>query len=304
MKAMILAAGEGRRLRPLTYVCPKVLAPVANIPTLGRVIESLKTSGVRDIIINAHHHYKKIVDFAGTFNQKGMRVAIKIETEILGTGGGIKNTEDFWNEEPFIVVNGDTLTDIDIKKVYQYHRERNNLVTMVLQDLPRHNKIRLDGGMNILSINKGSNLTGCLAFTGIHVIDPEILDYIPRNKKYNILDCYSLLINQKRPIRGYIATEHKWIDIGTIDDYREANFSFLPPGSMVMAQHCHVDPYATMKDWVVMGKECVVKGGAIIQRSVLWDNVIVEAGVKVVDSVVTSNIIVEGDLFRTVAIKK
>ena len=107
-----------QHVSPLMPVALYTLAPVANIPTLGRVIESLKTSGVRDIIINAHHHYKKIVDFAGTVNQKGMRVAIKIETEILGTGGGIKNTEDFWNEEPFIVVNGDTLTDIDIKKVY------------------------------------------------------------------------------------------------------------------------------------------------------------------------------------------
>jgi mannose-1-phosphate guanylyltransferase len=303
MKAMILAAGEGKRLRPLTTVCPKVLVPVVNKPVIERIVEFLTTHGVREIIVNAHHHYQMIIDYQKERNLFRTRMEISIEKDILGTGGGIKNSQDFWDKAPFVVINGDILTHIDLRKVYESHLKRDSLLTMVLHDFPVHNKIRVDSEMNILSIGPGSNLPGTLAFTGIQVMNPEVLDYIPENKRSSIIACYEKLIDLKRPIRGYLATGHRWIDIGTIADYLMSNFDLLPPEKIAIAKECHIDPDATLSDWAVIGKRSSIERGALVKRAVLWNDVVVRQGVKVVDSVVTSGVTVEKDLFSGVAIE-
>lgn len=303
MKAMILAAGMGKRLRPLTNVYPKVLLPVLNEPVIDRILKFLKTHGIREIIINAHNHYQKIVDYLKAGNPFDVRVEIRIEKDILGTGGGVKNTQDFWDKDPFIVINGDILTDIDLGKVYGFHLKRNNLITMVLHDFPVYNKINVDSQMNVLSIGPGTNLKDTLAFTGIHVINPEVFDFIPENKKYNIINCYRKLIDLKKPVRAYITTGHRWIDIGTIADYLRANFDFLPPGKIAIAHECHIDPDAVLKDWAVIGKGSSIEKSALVKRSVLWNDVIVREGIKVVDSIVTSGAILEKDIIGGVAIR-
>jgi mannose-1-phosphate guanylyltransferase len=303
MKAMILAAGMGKRLRPLTNVYPKVLVPVVNKPVIDRVVEFLKIHGVREIIINAHHHHQKIVNYLKKGNAFGMRMEVRIEKEILGTGGGIKNTRDFWDKDPFIVINGDILTDIDLRKVYEFHLDRDNLITMVLHDFPVHNKIRVDNEMNILSIGPGTSLEGTFAFTGIQVLNPEVLDYIPENRRSSIIGCYRRLIDLKKPVRGYLAAGHRWIDIGTRADYLRSNFNLLPPEKIAIAPECHIDPDASLKDWAVIGRSCSIERGVLVKGSVLWNGVIVRAGVRVVDSVVTSGVVVEKDLLGGVAVR-
>ena len=303
MKAMILAAGEGKRLRPLTTVCPKVLVPVVNKPVIERIVEFLTTHGVREIIVNAHHHYQMIIDYQKERNPFRTRMEIRIEKDILGTGGGIKNSQDFWDKAPFVVINGDILTHIDLRKVYESHLKRDSLLTMVLHDFPVHNKIRVDSEMNILSIGPGSNLPGTLAFTGIQVMNPEVLDYIPENKRSSIIACYEKLIDLKRPIRGYLATGHRWVDIGTRADYLRSNFNLLPPEKIAIAPECHIDPDATLKDWAVIGRSCSIERGVLVKGSVLWNDAIVREGVKVVDSVVTSGVVVEKDLVGGVAVR-
>ena len=303
MKAMILAAGMGERLRPLTNIYPKVLVPVVNKPLIDRIIQFLKTHGVEKIIINAHHHCWMIRDYLKGGNPFGVKVEIRIEKEILGTGGGIKNTQDFWGKDPFIVINGDILTDIDLGDVYEFHLKKNHLVTMVLHDFPKYNKVRVDKEMNILSIGPGTDLKGTLAFTGIHVINPEVLSFIPEKKRYNIIDAYKRLIDLKKPIRAYIATGHKWIDIGTIADYLRANFYHLPSGNSAVAEQCRIDSSATLKDWAVIGKGTSIEQNVLVQRSVLWNDVIIREGTRIIDSVVTSGVIVEKDLIGGVAIR-
>ena len=297
---MILAAGGGTRLKPLTDLCPKVLVPVVNEPVLGRVIEFLEAHGVEEIVVNAHHHYQKMVDYLKQGNRSGVSMEIRIEKKILGTGGGIKNTQDFWGQDPFIVINGDILTDIDLRTVYEYHLKRNNLITMVLHDFPVHNKIKVDNEMNILTIGPGTNVKGALAFTGIQVIDPEVLDTMPENKNYSIITYYKKLIDIRKPIRGYLATGHSWVDIGTIPDYMRSNFELLPPEKLAIARECHIDPDATLKEWAVIGKGSSIERGAFVKRSVLWSDVVVREGVEVVDSIVTAGVVVEEDLEGTV----
>ncbi len=303
MKAMILAAGMGERLRPLTEVCPKVLVPVANRPMMERTIGFLQSYGIREIIINAHHHHQKIIDYFKADNCPGSKVEIRVEAKILGTGGGIKNTRDFWDKEPFIVINGDILTDVDLRKVYEFHLREDNFITMVLHDFPVFNNVKTDKRMNILSIEQGTNLKGALAFTGIHVINPEVLKYIPENKNYSIIECYKELIGLKKPVRGYLATGHRWIDIGTIADYLGANIRNLPPEKMAIADECLIDPDACLEDWAAIGKGSSIESNALIRRSILWNDVIVRRGIKVVDSIVTSGVIVEKDLFGEVVVR-
>jgi len=303
MKAMILAAGMGERLSPLTNIYPKVLVPVSNKPVIDRIIQLLTTHGVEKIIINAHHHYRMIRDYLKGGTPFSIKVELMIEKEILGTGGGIKNTQDFWGKDPFIVINGDILTDIDLGDVYAFHLKKNHLVTMVLHDFPKYNKVRVDKDMNILSIGPGTDLKGTFAFTGIHVINPEVLSFIPDKKRYNIIDAYKRLIDLKKPIRGYIATGHRWIDIGTIADYLRANFYYLPSGNSAIDQKCYINSGATLKDWVVIGKGSSIERGALVQRSVLWNKVIIKEGMRVVDSVVASGVVVQKDLIGGVAIR-
>jgi len=244
-----------------------------------------------------------IRDYLQEGNPFGVKVEIRIEKEILGTGGGIKNTQDFWGTDPFIVINGDILTDIDLGDVYEFHMKKNHLVTMVLHDFPQYNKVRVDKEMNILSIGPGTNVKSTLAFTGIHVINPEVLRFIPDKKRYNIIDAYKRLIDLKKPIRGYIATDHRWIDIGTIADYLQANFYYLPSGNTAIDQNCSIDSSATLKDWAVIGKRSSIGRTSIVQRSVVWNDVIIKEGVRVVDSVVASGVVVEKDLIGGVAIR-
>jgi mannose-1-phosphate guanylyltransferase len=303
MKAMILAAGGGTRLKPLTEICPKALVPVANKPVLERLIAFLISHGVEEIIVNAHHHYQKMVDYLKGDNEFGARVEVRVEKKILGTGGGIKNTQDFWDQAPFIVINGDILTDIDLKKAYDYHLKRENLLTLVLHDFPVHNKIMVDDDMNILAIERGTNLSGALAFTGIQVMSPAVLELMPENQNYSIKRCYKKIIDQAMPIRGYRVTGHSWIDIGTIRGYLRANHHLVSDHKLTIDSECHIDPDATLAEWAVLGKRCAVEKDALVERSVLWSDVIVREGVRVVDSVVASGIVVETDLIGAVAVR-
>jgi mannose-1-phosphate guanylyltransferase len=303
MKAMILAAGKGTRLVPLTYICPKVLVPIANIPLIDRTIEYLRIYGVREIIINAYHLHGKIIDYLEALNKNYGILEVRVENDILGTGGGIKNTEDFWGEEPFIIINGDIVTNIDLGKVYTYHKDRNNLVTMVLHDCPRHNKIIVDNLMNILSIGPNMRVKNSLAFTGIHVINPEVLRYIPKHKKYDILECYKGLIARKKGVRGYMARGHRWVDVGTLKDYIKANLSFLPANRNLIAPHCVIDSNAGELYQAIVGNGCTIEKGATVKKSILWDNVIIKEGVKVIDSIITSGVTVKKDAYKAVATK-
>jgi mannose-1-phosphate guanylyltransferase len=142
-----------------------------------------------------------------------------------------------------------------------------------------------------------------LAFTGIHVIDPEALNFIPENTPHNIIDCYRKLIERKRPVRAYVATGHRWLDIGTLKEYIRANSDLLAPEKIALGHDCNINPEASLIEWAVLGSRCSIERGAIVHGSVLWNDVTVRQGVRVVDSVVTSGVIVEEDLVGGAAIQ-
>lgn len=296
MKAMILAAGFGTRLRPLTNERPKALMPVANRPILDWTREYLRNYGFTEIVVNAHHHHEQVVDYVRRHPSHGVRTEVSVEPEILGTGGGIKHVEDFFGREPFVVMNVDILTDIDLQEAVHRHGSSGALVTLLLHDCVPYNQIEVDEDGGITEIGKTAH-HGRLAFTGIHIIDPRVLAVIPAGGFSDIITCYRNLIRDGEPVNAYVSRNHYWRDIGSLTHYMEANRDFAARPFLI-GDGCRIDPSAGLEDWAVIGDGCWIKEGASVRRSVLWDRVEVKAGGTIWDSVVTPCATVTGDLGR------
>ena len=299
MKAMILAAGLGTRLKPLTLKRPKALMPVGNRPMIDRVIEYLKKYNVHELIVNAHHHKDQLVAHLDRGRPFGLNIQIKVEPVILGTGGGIKNTEDFWDDDPFVVINGDILTDIDLARAYEAHQRAGNLVTLVLHDYVSFNQVRINKQFDILDIAPEAH-PGRLAFTGIHILEPELLARIPGGEFSNIITCYRELIREGRPIRAYVSNGHYWRDVGTIGSYLLANKEVLQENQIMSGPGCRIHGSARLKEWAVIGRDTNLEERVEIRRSVLWERVRVKKGLRVIDSIVTSSKEVREDLIGQV----
>jgi mannose-1-phosphate guanylyltransferase len=295
MKAMILAAGLGTRLRPLTFTRPKALMPVGNRPMIDRLIEYLKKYNTDELIVNAHHHKEQLVAHLDKGRPFGLNICVKVEPKILGTGGGIKNTEGFWDDEPFVVINGDILTNIDLARAYEAHQRAGNLATLILHDYASFNQILINERLDIMDIAPKA-CPGRLAFTGIHILEPEILSHIPKDRFYNIIDCYQKLIREGRPIRAHVSKAHYWRDVGTIESYLFANKEVLKEAHFLSGPDCRIHDSARLKEWAVIGKDTNLEEGVEILRSVLWEGVRVKKGLRVIDSIVTSSKEVREDL--------
>ena len=295
---MILAAGFGTRLQPLTNHKPKALMPVANRPMIARVIEYLKGLGVREILVNAHHHADQLVDYLDRGRPFGISIEIRKEPEILGTGGGIKNSSGFWGPEPFIVINSDVLTNIPLDRAYADHQKTGSLASLILHDLKDHSRILVNADNEILDISP-ENKPNRLSFTGIHILDPAILDYIPSGRFYHIIDTYRELIRAGKKLKAHVVKDHYWYDIGSIDSYKKANQGLLANFPEI-GLNSRIEPGAHFKDWAIIGPQCVVEQDALIAQSILWDNVRIKKGCRVMDSIVTGNKTVEKDLIQMI----
>ena len=217
MKAFILAAGMGTRLRPYTNHTPKPLFPVGGRPLIDHTIRRLEKAGFTDIAINLHHLAGQITQY---INRQAYQARIRLlhEPQILGTGGGIKNLGDFWNNGPLLVINSDILTDIDLRAVYDDHIARQNAATLVVHDRPEFNTVAVAADNAIVSFsnrNGDRNHTTPLAFTGIQVIEPEFNDYAPATDFFSSITIYQEMIKAGRNVRAYRVQHHFWEDLGT-----------------------------------------------------------------------------------------
>lgn len=232
MKAMVLAAGLGVRLRPLTDTVPKALIPVAGRPLIHYPLLLLKRYGITDIVINLHHHGKMIVEALGDGRAMGLRLQYSWEPTILGTGGGIKQARELLGETTFLVMNSDILVDLNLDKVVQFHHHRESAVSMVLRADPRadqYGAIELDGRDRIRTIigqgGRGSVEAGEVRrfmFTGVHILEPTVFDAIPGPGFSSIIDVYIALLRRDEPLFGYVM-KGAWMDLGTPERYQEAN---------------------------------------------------------------------------------
>ncbi|MBI3599922.1 MAG: nucleotidyltransferase family protein [Nitrospinae bacterium] len=239
MKAMILAAGYGERMKPLTDKIPKPLLPLDNKPILHYTLKLLKKNGIKEIVINLHHLHQMVIDAFGDGSSYGMKIHYSYEKEILGTAGGIKAAEKFLRDGTFLVINSDIITNIDINKVLEFHRGKKAVITMVLRedaDADRYGAIEIDSTGRVrkfLGITKRDEGRGTrdegrgqplkkLMFTGIHIFEPDIFNEIPPGRYCGITEeIYPKLINSNAHVYGYEFNGY-WIDIGTHERYEKA----------------------------------------------------------------------------------
>jgi NDP-sugar pyrophosphorylase family protein len=228
MKAMILAAGLGTRLRPLTNTIPKPLLPVGGTPLIVWNLLLLRRHGIRDVVINLHHLGDLIEKELGDGSTVGMRISYSHEPTILGTGGGLKQAERFFEGESFLVLNGDTLCDLDVGALCRFHRQENPLATMVVRDDPdvdRWGALELNVQQRIVRINgHGRADDGPVVkrmFAGVHIVHPRLLRTLPAGHASSIIEAYVREIEQGQPVFGYTFHGY-WSDVGTPQRYAEA----------------------------------------------------------------------------------
>ncbi|MFA9374075.1 MAG: sugar phosphate nucleotidyltransferase [Poseidonibacter sp.] len=246
MKAMILAAGKGTRVRPITNDTPKPMIPLLQKPVLESIIEHLKTCGIDEIIINTSYLSSKIENYFGNGSKFGVQIAYSFEGEILedeivskalGSAGGMKKIQDFskFFDDTFVVLCADALIDLDIQKVIALHKEKKALATIALKQVPinetnKYGIVQLDENDKILTFQEKPDIKDAisdLANTGIYVFEPEIFDYIPSGKEFDIGgDLLPFLAKQDLGIYG-VNIPYEWVDIGNVNDFYDATFKIL-----------------------------------------------------------------------------
>jgi len=221
MKAFILAAGLGTRLRPYTEHTPKPLFPVGGRPLIDRLIRHLKNNGFTDIAINLHHLAGQVEDYVKQQHYQA-RITLFHEPEILGTGGGIRNLGAFWDAAPLLVINGDIITDIDLQAVWTDHLSSGCAATLVVHDRAEFNTVSVTADNRILAFTdctSRENKATCLAFTGIQVIEREFINFCPDQSFFSSISVYQAMIDADREVCAYPVQNHLWEDIGSPERY-------------------------------------------------------------------------------------
>jgi NDP-sugar pyrophosphorylase family protein len=232
MKAMVLAAGVGSRLRPLTDEIPKALLDVGGAPMIERVIRRLKSAGVTELVVNLFHLGDHIVEFLASKSAFGLRIEFTREAELLDTGGGLRNAAWFFDDDrPFFLHNVDVLSDIDLAALLRFHQEAGALATVAVQSRPSSRQLlfdpagRLCGRESPAGVEWAKGPVGDvqrLAFTGIHVIDPGIFPKMSETGVFPITRTYLRLAGEGKKIVAYRADGRYWQDIGSPEKLEEA----------------------------------------------------------------------------------
>lgn len=238
MKAMILAAGLGTRLRPLTDNCPKALVEVGGRTLLEIVLARLSSFGVREVIINVHHFAEMIVDYLKANDNFGLRIDISREDVLLDTGGGLKKAAYFFlrnsnTEEPFLLHNVDVISTIDLRRMSQFHAENRALATLAVQERATTRYLLFDGHSELCGRKSGSDgrtelvrqsrQVHALAFSGVHVISPRLFALMTEEGVFSIITPYLRLAARGEKILAFRSDEYQWRDLGRLEDVKQAD---------------------------------------------------------------------------------
>jgi NDP-sugar pyrophosphorylase family protein len=227
MKAMILAAGHGTRLRPLTDDRPKALVELRGRTLLEIALHRLRSFGIREVIVNVHHHAGMIVEYLRAHDHFGMKIEISQEDELLDTGGGLKKASQFFlrysTDEPFILHNVDVLSSIDLGEMVEFHRSHHALATLAVQHRESSRRLLFDeqGQLcgrwddEVEEIAHPARQMHPLAFCGIHVISPEIFALMHESHAFPIIAAYLRMAGEGENIQAFCADQYYWRDLGT-----------------------------------------------------------------------------------------
>lgn len=302
MKAMILAAGFGTRLFPLTIDRTKPAIPFLGKPLVGYVAEYVAKFGFKDVIVNLHHQPDSVKQALGNGKEFGVNISYTIEEpSILGTAGALDNARKYLENETFLIINGKIITDIDISKAIETHKKSGAIATMVLKENPQREKftevlVENDlvkgfgtGFPKLLdeTRNPKSEIRNPLMFTGIHILEPRVFDYIPRNVYSDIVPTfYNPAIKNGEKIAAHI-TDGKWFELSTIPRYLDISLKMLNGSA----------------ERLVIGQNSRIASTAKVEDSVIWDDVSISENAEIYRSIIGDGVSInDNQIYKNVAI--
>jgi mannose-1-phosphate guanylyltransferase/phosphomannomutase len=325
MKAVVMAGGEGSRLRPLTCGRPKPMAPVLNRPMMEHVVDLLKEHGFSEIGVTLQYRPEDIREYFGSGADYGVHFRYFVEETPLGTAGSVKNAAAFL-DETFLVISGDALTDLDLTQAVEFHRRQGAMATLALTrvDCPLEYGVVVtgEGGRIIRFLEKPGwgEVFSDTVNTGIYILEPEVLNYIEPGRMFDFSkDLFPLLLKNNKPLFGLVLPGY-WCDVGSLRQYLEAHYDGLSgkvkikiPGREVspgvwVEEGASIDPGASIDGPALIGGNCLVGGGvriepftvlgqgcmvqerASIKRSIVWNHVYVGSGAELRGAVVCSRV--------------
>ncbi|HLZ20780.1 MAG TPA: mannose-1-phosphate guanyltransferase [Ktedonobacterales bacterium] len=307
MKAVVMAGGEGSRLRPLTVTRPKPMVPIVGRPVMEHILNLLKAHGITDVVVTVQYMASAIEDYFGDGSQFGMHINYSREEVPLGTAGSVKNAEEFL-DEPFLVISGDALTDFDLGAIIKYHQDHKALATLTLAHVANPLEygviITDDTGHIRQFLEKPSwgEVFSDTINTGIYVLDPVIFSYFEKDKPYDFSqELFPYMLQKGDPIYGFVA-EGYWCDVGNLAEYMKANADVLQAkvkvqipgtdmgGGVWAEEGVEIAPDAQIFGPVYLGHDCKIKSGTIIHGpSCVGHYTIVDDRAQIDRSVVWSN---------------
>lgn len=320
IKAMVMSAGVGSRLEPLTKYIPKPLVPIANRPVMDILFENLSKIGITDVICNTYYMADKIIERYSE-NNFGLNFNYIKESSLSGTAGGLKKCQSFFDEgSSFLVMSGDGLSNADLKKGIEIHKKSNAIATIGIKQIPlqevQHFGVVVTDKEGFISefqekppVDKAkSNFIN----TGIYIFDYKIFDYIPENTFYDFAkDVFPKLL-EENAINTFEVNEY-WSDIGTLDQYVQSNWDLFngdckflhapiiktDTGSYIVEDSI-VPKSVKFIGNSVIGKYSSIGENAVIENSIIWDNVVIDANVHISNCVIASNCEIKMDLYSQI----
>lgn len=304
-KAIVMAGGQGSRLRPLTLFRPKPLVPVANRPVLAYILEWLRGHGFTEVLVTLHYRADDIRRAFGDGRSFGLRMSYRVESEPLGTAGSVKDAEDWIANESFLIVSGDALTDLDLSALCRRHRETGSWLTLGLkhvEDPAEYGVVELDDRGRVARFQEKpgpGRAFSHLANTGIYCVEPQVLPCVPRGRPCDwSRDAFPRLLAEGRPLFGHVLDGY-WCDIGTLQSYQRGQWDALigavrvalpavemspgvwtgskvciaseavVEGPVLLGTGCLIEPGARVLPGSIIGERAVVRRGALIDRAVV-----------------------------------
>ncbi|MBA2339761.1 MAG: NDP-sugar synthase [Pyrinomonadaceae bacterium] len=330
---MILAAGYGTRLWPLTIDRAKPAIPFMNRPLVGYVAEYLAGYGCREIAVNLHHRADSVRSALGDGSRFGVKLHYVEETEILGTSGALDNAREWLEDDTFVVINGKIVTDIDLNQAFETHRRRNALATLVLRPNPQRERFSVvnthdghvtgfggmptinnadasdnaeepSGSSQLEKMNASHANAAPLMFTGIQILEPRIFNYIPpKIFSHTTTDVYPQAISRGEVIAAHVA-DGSWHELSTLERYLETHLAVLKKEGqrIVKGENSIIEANAHVED-AVLWENVLVEDGARVRRAVLGEGVCVRKGEEIEDAIVVRARLVEGEERPTKALR-
>ncbi|MFZ5642125.1 MAG: sugar phosphate nucleotidyltransferase [Bacillota bacterium] len=325
MKAIIMAGGEGSRLRPLTCNRPKPMVPVMSRPMMSYIVELIKKHGMTDIGVTLQYMPENIRDFFGNGSDYGVSMRYFVEETPLGTAGSVKNASSFL-DDTFVVISGDALTDFDLSRAIEFHRQRGSLATLVLTRV----ETPLEYGV-VITDNSGAitqflekpswgEVFSDTVNTGIYILEPEVLKYFKEGQVFDFSkDLFPLLLKDGKPLYG-VVLEGYWCDIGNLQQYLQAHIDVLSgsvniniqgkkiseniyvgqgteidPAAIIngpayIGDNCKISGQAKIDSFSVIGDSCIISDRATIKRSVVWNGAYIGRGAALRGAILGSRI--------------